>query len=263
LENGIGIGKDVKRAAEYYRLSADQGHWEAHCAFGRCLENGIGIEKDLVRSAEYYRRFGSHRSIMIRSWVLVLDEQSFSDHKLLEAVTFENGSRLERIEECAFQESGLKSIEIPSSVVVLGKSSFYQCNSLVSLTFESGSRLEPIEECALRETRGDGPTQSRREAATISLFRSLRADDSQPRQRERPGMTDVSGGGLWKLREPTFLFAGRTLSNARPLQESHSQERFCLGIGKSTAQIGRALSGRETPGGSRSRISGRLGGVDN
>jgi hypothetical protein len=63
-------------------------------------------------------------------------------------VTFESGSRLERIEESAFQSSGLKSIVIPSSAVVLGKSSFRDCRSLESVTFESGSRLERIEESA-------------------------------------------------------------------------------------------------------------------
>jgi hypothetical protein len=67
-------------------------------------------------------------------------------------VTFESGSRLERIEGSAFHESGLKSILIPSSVVVLGKWSFYQCKSLESVTFESGSRLERIEESTFHES---------------------------------------------------------------------------------------------------------------
>jgi hypothetical protein len=49
--------------------------------------------------------------------------------KSLESVIFESGSRLERIEESAFAESGLKSIEIPSSVVVLGKESFCKCKN--------------------------------------------------------------------------------------------------------------------------------------
>jgi TPR repeat protein len=43
------------RAAEYYRLSADQGNSYGQSAFGRCLENGLGIGKDLIRAAEYYR----------------------------------------------------------------------------------------------------------------------------------------------------------------------------------------------------------------
>jgi hypothetical protein len=68
----------------------------------------------------------------------------------LESVTFESGSRLERIEESAFLESRLKSILIPSSVVVLGRESFYQCKSLESVTFESGSRLDQIEGSAFQ-----------------------------------------------------------------------------------------------------------------
>jgi hypothetical protein len=95
-----------------------------------------------------YRYFGLCRSIVIPSSVVVLGEWSFSWCKSLESVTFESGSRLERIEESAFYCTGLKSIEIPSPVVVLGKESFSWCMSLESVTFESGSRLERIEESA-------------------------------------------------------------------------------------------------------------------
>jgi hypothetical protein len=68
-------------------------------------------------------------------------------------VTFESGSRLERIQEWAFYHSGLKSILIPSSVVVLGKWSFSGCKSLESVAFESGSRLERIEESMFAGSR--------------------------------------------------------------------------------------------------------------
>jgi hypothetical protein len=61
-------------------------------------------------------------------------------------VTFESGSRLERIDEFAFHGSGLKSIVIPSSVHILCKESFSQCLRLESVVFESNSRLERIEE---------------------------------------------------------------------------------------------------------------------
>jgi hypothetical protein len=96
--------------------------------------------------------FASCRSIMIPSSVVVLGKESFYECKSLGSVTFEGGSRLERIEESAFRESGLKSIEIPSSVVILGKGSFAGCRSLESVTFESGSRLERIEKSAFRES---------------------------------------------------------------------------------------------------------------
>jgi hypothetical protein len=96
--------------------------------------------------------FGCCRSIVIPSSVFVLGKESFCGCESLESVIFESGSRLERIEESALCESGLKSILIPSSVIVLGKWSFRGCRSLASVTFESGSRLERIEERALCES---------------------------------------------------------------------------------------------------------------
>jgi hypothetical protein len=56
-------------------------------------------------------------------------------------VKFESGSRLERINESVFAESGLKSIVIPSSVVASGESLEY-------MAFENGSRLEQTDEPA-------------------------------------------------------------------------------------------------------------------
>jgi uncharacterized protein YegL len=46
--------KDLVRAAEYYRLSAEQGDASGQNNFGICLQHGFGVEKDLVRAAEYY-----------------------------------------------------------------------------------------------------------------------------------------------------------------------------------------------------------------
>jgi hypothetical protein len=49
------IEQDLVRAAEFYRLSAEQGDADAQFNFGRCLENGLGVEQDLIRAAEFYR----------------------------------------------------------------------------------------------------------------------------------------------------------------------------------------------------------------
>jgi TPR repeat protein len=46
---------DLVRAAEFYRLSAEQGYSSGQFKFGWCLENGSGVVKDLVRAAEFYR----------------------------------------------------------------------------------------------------------------------------------------------------------------------------------------------------------------
>jgi hypothetical protein len=89
------------------------------------------------------------KSNVIPSSVVILGKESFGGCKLLTSVIFESDSRLERIEESAFYQSGLKSIIIPSSVVVLGKESFSYCRSLESMCFESSCRLERIGESAL------------------------------------------------------------------------------------------------------------------
>jgi hypothetical protein len=115
-------------------VSRDHRHFRIRESF---LENICG--------SKVYRYFGSCRSIVIPFSVVVLGNSSFYECKSLESVTFENGSRLERIEESAFHRSGLQSILIPSYVVVLGIRSFSGCKSLESVTFESGSRLARIE----------------------------------------------------------------------------------------------------------------------
>jgi hypothetical protein len=66
---------------------------------------------------------------------------------------FDSGSRLERIEESAFSESGLKSIVIPSSVAVLSGKSFCGCKSLESVMFESPSRLERVDKSMFEGSR--------------------------------------------------------------------------------------------------------------
>jgi hypothetical protein len=61
---------------------------------------------------------------LIPSSVVVFGKESFQACESLESVTFESDSRLERIEESAFRQSGLKSIEIPTSVTFIGDCAF-------------------------------------------------------------------------------------------------------------------------------------------
>jgi hypothetical protein len=85
------------------------------------------------------------KSILIPSSVVVLGKSSFYECSSLESVTFESGSRLERIEESAFSnDKALRSIVIPSSVKVLERASFATGGGSFSVVFETGSRLERI-----------------------------------------------------------------------------------------------------------------------
>jgi hypothetical protein len=57
------------------------------------------------------------------------------------SLTFESGSRLSRVEQQRFSETGLIEIEIPSSVDILDECCFFRCGSRAALTFGSGSRI--------------------------------------------------------------------------------------------------------------------------
>jgi hypothetical protein len=104
-----------------------------------------GFLEDL-ESSVIYGYFGHHHVPVVPSSVVVLGKESFAWNHELAFVTFGTGSRLERIEECAFGHTGLRSIVIPSSVVVLEKGCFKNCSRLESVAFENGSRLELFEE---------------------------------------------------------------------------------------------------------------------
>jgi hypothetical protein len=82
----------------------------------------------------------------------VLSEKCFSKCNSLYDVRFESDSRLSRIENREFAETGLIELVIPPSVELLGEGCFVRCGSLISLAFESGSRLSRIEKQAFART---------------------------------------------------------------------------------------------------------------
>jgi predicted DsbA family dithiol-disulfide isomerase len=83
-------------------------------------------------------------AIHIPASVEVLCNHCFWNCNSLASVTFELDSKLQRIEESAFEESGLTAIHIPAFVEVLCKQCFSKCNSLASVTFESDSKLHEV-----------------------------------------------------------------------------------------------------------------------
>jgi hypothetical protein len=82
--------------------------------------------------------------LVIPSSVKSLGKGCFSWCKSLSSVTFESLSKLVRIEEFAFFQSGLVCIVIPSSVASFGHECFSNCQRLRSVTFERGSRLRQV-----------------------------------------------------------------------------------------------------------------------
>jgi hypothetical protein len=147
-----------------------------------------------------YQYFGSCRSIVFSSSVVVLGKRSFSKCRSLVSVTFESGSRLERIDESAFWGSELKSIVIPSSVLVLGKKSFSDCQSLDSVAFENASRLERIDEYAFYE--------SRLKSIVIPSSVVILGESCFLRCTSLRSVTFESGSRLNRIRECTFRESG-------------------------------------------------------
>lgn len=50
-----GLEKDLKKAARYYKLAADQGHDKAQFTLGRYYEDGNGVKKNLTDAFKYYK----------------------------------------------------------------------------------------------------------------------------------------------------------------------------------------------------------------
>ena len=55
-ENGRGVERDYKMAAEWYRKAAEQGYSEAQYNLGMCYEAGRGVEQDDKEAVEWYRK---------------------------------------------------------------------------------------------------------------------------------------------------------------------------------------------------------------
>ena len=86
-------------------------------------------------------------NLVIPADVTVIEAGQFmedEDHPYLESVTFEPGSKLERIEAKAFSGcTKLKDITIPAGVTTIGERAFFK-SGLESVTFLKGSKLETI-----------------------------------------------------------------------------------------------------------------------
>jgi hypothetical protein len=89
------------------------------------------------------------RRICIPSSVEVIGEGGFFNCAELSDVTFEPGSKLQKMEAWTFFScASLQRIRIPSSVEVIGDRCFATCISLIDVTFEPNSKLQRIGEAA-------------------------------------------------------------------------------------------------------------------
>jgi TPR repeat protein len=54
-EGGVGVNKNVKEAARWYRLAADRGHVPALINLGKCYGNGIKVLKNIEEVHDWYQ----------------------------------------------------------------------------------------------------------------------------------------------------------------------------------------------------------------
>jgi hypothetical protein len=107
---------------------------EENSHFGRDRQFLIGQE-----GPSLLLHFGDEIEVVIPSQIALLNDWCFAYRRSLEAVGFEEGSKLTTIGRGAFKECGL-----PASLVVIGKEAFKECRALVAASFEAPSSLSRI-----------------------------------------------------------------------------------------------------------------------
>jgi hypothetical protein len=113
------------------------------------VEGSLVFSKDKKQMIRY---FGRSSQIVVPKSIEVISAFCFARCQSVRKVMFEPGSNLQRIDEAAFEKSGLKSIRIPSRVEIIGGSCFANCKDLTEVTFENDSKLHEIDDCAFLES---------------------------------------------------------------------------------------------------------------
>jgi hypothetical protein len=93
------------------------------------------------------------RTVTVPNSVELICDKCFCDCCGIFNVAFEDGSRLKRIGNRAFDSAGLHQICIPRGTEYMGNECFYGCRNLRAVTFEPGSKLDMIR-CAAFASSG-------------------------------------------------------------------------------------------------------------
>ena len=94
---------------------------------------GLKIENKTVKGYDYEEQ---EATVVIPDGIEVIGEYAFSHRSKIKQVIIPPS--VTRIEDCAFNDSGLESIEIPDSVTFLGQEAFRYCEYLKSVKIGEG-----------------------------------------------------------------------------------------------------------------------------
>ncbi len=56
VQNGASLEQDPRKAVEWYRKAAEQGHADAQFSLGLSYTDGTGVQKDPYKAVEWYRK---------------------------------------------------------------------------------------------------------------------------------------------------------------------------------------------------------------
>ncbi|MBE5882206.1 MAG: leucine-rich repeat domain-containing protein [Lachnospiraceae bacterium] len=122
-------------------------------AFGLCSQlKSIDLPKTISVLPEGVFSSSGLKEITIPANVVRIKSSAFF-HSALTKVTFEKGSKLERIGTEAFEGCDkLKEINFPPSLLIIGGEAFMYCDNLKKVTFGNNSRLKVISYYAFAES---------------------------------------------------------------------------------------------------------------
>ena len=146
----------------------------------RCYEDKMIIGKTNIDQDNYDCLVFCVRditNITIPNFIEHICSYSFDGCKQLERIEFQNDSKLQTIDICAFSNSLIKSITIPSSVTFIGERSFLSCTQLKRFEIPSDSKLQKIDKyvfChSLIESISIPSSVTEIEATALSFCRNL------------------------------------------------------------------------------------------
>lgn len=114
--------------------------------------NRIMIRETTKRILSYSFTHHTLTSIHIPSSVISIDKGAFFNCKNMIRLSFSPDSKLEIIEETAFEYCGIKKVRFPSSLMIIGQESFNNC-PLEIIKFPLEGKLDFIGACAFKESK--------------------------------------------------------------------------------------------------------------
>lgn len=121
-------------------------------AFNECCIENIILPSNLeiIESGSFMKN--KLVNIVIPKSVNKIGKSCFDSCKILQSVTFSQGSKLEKIEEKSFANTSLNMISIPPNVKEIEKEAFSMCDTLKIISIDGNSQLKVIDVSSFKDS---------------------------------------------------------------------------------------------------------------